>query len=100
MKKGRKKGRNSLPKYCVFEKMLAAQIVAMAIEDWRGLIKEKAWLDKWQHKLKNFTEIRQFFGSKWCELLMSFMEITPAEILQKLEQELEEAKKKDSAKNA
>ena len=96
---GRRSGTFNLPPRCDFDRMLAAQIVATAISDWRELIREKAWLSKRIEPRKNFTELRQFFESDWCALLMIFMELTPADILTKLEKELEEAKKMEALKN-
>ena len=67
--------------------LLAAQIVIYAVDDWRALIKQKAWLDAVNsRKHCNFTELRQFFRSDWCAFLMQNCEnIEPTKLLQLLE---------------
>ena len=82
-------------------KELATQIVLKAVEDWRLLVKSKAWDVPYKrstygpvpNKDCNFTEIRNFFQSQYAEELLSICDvnISPREILQKLEKELEEA---------
>lgn len=79
---------------CSPEAQLAAEIVAFAIKDWRDLIQRKAWKKEPKHN-KNFAELRAFFQSDWCSLLMNGMRITPEGILQILENELQEAMQKD-----
>jgi hypothetical protein len=70
--------------------LLAAEIVIHAVQDWRELVKGKR-----AGYGKNFTELRQFFQSAWCETLMQNFDIEPAELLAALEKELAEAKKKE-----
>lgn len=74
--------------------LMAAEIVAGAIDDWRGLIKRKAWLDYEVEHNRNFDELRRFFNSDWCEYLMQNFAMKPTELLQLLEKELQEAKRK------
>lgn len=74
--------------------MMAAEIVAGAIDDWRRLVKEKAWLDEIPSRYCNFDELRSFFKSEWCEFLMQNFSMQPHELLQLLEKELQEAKRK------
>ncbi|MBO5841930.1 MAG: hypothetical protein J6R46_02935 [Clostridia bacterium] len=80
------------------EALLMAEIVATAIEDWRTLVKRQAWrYEGTEHvdKYCNFAELRQFFKSDWCELLMVMFNIEPQCVLERLEKELEEAKRKE-----
>lgn len=86
-------------------KELATQIVLKAVDDWRLLVKSRAWHDKPSRKNRgipnkdcNFTEIRNFFKSQYAEELLSICDvnISPREILQKLEKELEEAMRKEN----
>ena len=76
--------------------LLAAQIVVYAVNDWRDLIKAKAWLDERTTKKHcNFYELRKFFRSDWCAFLMQDMDnIEPSRLLAILEAELDEAKAK------
>jgi hypothetical protein len=74
--------------------MMAAEIVAGAIDDWRSLIKQKAWLDANPSRFCNFDELRIFFNSEWCEFLMQNFSMQPHELLKLLEKELKEAKRK------
>lgn len=76
--------------------LLAAEIVISAVNDWRDLIKAKAWLnDGIGNKWCNFYELRQFFRSDWCGFLMQGMDnIEPTRLLAILEAELQEAKAK------
>lgn len=71
--------------------MLAAEIVAAAIDDWRGLIKAKAWLNEYPSRVCNFNELRIFFKSEWCEFLMQNFNFAPHDVLRRLEDELQEA---------
>lgn len=73
-------------------KLMAAEIVIGAVNDWRRMIKNKAWLDKTPNKFCNFEEIRIFFRSDWCALLLNGFNIQPARILEVLEEELRIAK--------
>ena len=76
--------------------MLAAEIVAQAVEDWRTLVKKKAWLPSVPVSTHcNFNDIRSFLRSEWCELLLLPCEMDAQRILQILEEELREAQRKD-----
>ena len=77
---------------------LAAEIVAAAVHDWRSLVRKKAWKDEPKPNC-NFTELRNFFKSDWCEFIMQNFEISPARILALLEKELQEAKQQDAETN-
>lgn len=79
-------------------KILAHEIILKAVDDWRRLIIVRAWEDKYCLKSNNFIELRQFFRSEWCALLMTGDSLTPADILRQLEKELAEAKEKDFAR--
>lgn len=79
-------------------KRLAAEIVIGAANDWRKLIKRKAWLNKTQDKYCNFEELRIFFKSDWCALLLNGFHIDPARILDVLEEELRQAKQQPVSK--
>lgn len=68
---------------------LAHEIVLQAVWDWRRLVDAHAWLDEAVCVSCNFTELRQFFKSEYCEFLLMGSETTPADILRKLEMELE-----------
>ena len=75
--------------------MLAAEIVAKAVEDWRMLIQQKAWLPSVPISQQcNFDEIRNFLRSQWCELLLLPCEMDQQKILEILEAELQEAQQK------
>ena len=78
-----------------FYERLAAEIVICALADWRDLVKKRAWEGE-QHPQCNFAELRIFFQSQWCEQLTQNFEIEPARMLELLEKELEEAKRKES----
>lgn len=77
-----------------FYSRLAAEIIMHAIADWRELIKKGAW-DRAQHPRCNFAELRNFFQSEYCALLMQNFDIEPERLLEVLEKELQEAMKKD-----
>lgn len=81
-------------------KILAHEIILKAVDDWRRLIICKAWEEKYCLKGNNFIELRQFFNSDWCALLMTGDSLTPVDILRQLEKELAEAKKKDLDRRA
>jgi hypothetical protein len=72
---------------------LAAEIVILAIDDWRQLIARRAW-DGRMYYMRNFDELRRFFQSEYCDFLMMNFDIEPAALLELLEKELEEAKQK------
>lgn len=92
---GRREGMPNLEGLDGGAKLLATMIVVQAINDWRSIINQRDFLDRTPSRRKNLCELRQFFNSEWCEFLMMFMEITPKQILNKLEMELEEAMKKE-----
>ena len=80
--------------------LMAAEIIVGTINDWRLLIKSKAWLDT-EHGSKycNFDELRNFFRGDWCGFLMQKWEsIDQTRLLQLLEEELQEAIKQHNAK--
>lgn len=78
-------------------RMLAAEIVISAVEDWRQLIYERAWENPIIRRGYDFDSIRWFFRSGWCGLLMQNFNTTPEVILKLLEQELEDAKNANAA---
>lgn len=77
---------------------LACEIVVQAIEDWKMLIRRKAWEngdwidDASKGLVMGFQELRVFFRSDWCELLLTGTEMTGDGILASLEDMLEAAK--------
>ena len=73
-------------------RLLAAEIVISAVEDWRQLIYEREWETPSMKRGYGFDSIRWFFRSGWCGLLMQNFNTTPEVILKLLEQELEDAK--------
>lgn len=73
---------------------LAYEIVLYAVKDWRQLVKRKAWKKTASPKC-NFNELRKFFKSDWCAFLMQGVRVPPQKILQMLEEELKEAKRKE-----
>lgn len=75
--------------------LLCSEIVIHAIVDWRMLIKSRAYLEPLPNANCNFDELRAFFKSSWCEFIMQKFEISTLRILEILEEELEEAKRKD-----
>jgi hypothetical protein len=74
--------------------LLAAEIVIHAIDDWRTLISRRAWAGHMVY-FNNFEELRRFFQSEWCDFLMQNFDVEPDALLQLLEKELEEAKRKE-----
>lgn len=76
----------------------AAEIVIHAVDDWRLLVKNEAWLDSKPQKNFNFDELRVFFKSEWCAFLMQEFDIEPACILELLEKELREAMQQPARK--
>lgn len=86
---------------------LALEIVHYAVLDWRRLVKAKAWKidylrpahQYWQipNVRCNFDELRLFFKSDWCDLLLTVNHVatTGQRILQQLEKELEAAKESE-----
>ena len=89
---------------------LALEIVWYAVIDWRRLVKAQAWKNDYKKHTYhywqipsircNFDEIREFFRSDWCDLLLSVNRVstTGERILALLESELEEAIKQDERK--
>jgi hypothetical protein len=78
---------------------LASEILIQAVKDWRGLIKRKAWRSAvLQTKDKSFEDLRVFFHSDWCALLMESFGVQPDHILRLLEIELKEAREKDKGR--
>jgi hypothetical protein len=85
---------------------LARGIVLFAIEDWRNLIKAKAYRNrpsktKIRYSIVSFNELRAFFQSGWFDWLLDGcgVGVSGDYILRMLENELEEATTKDKAKN-
>lgn len=71
---------------------LAAAIALKAVKDWRSLIRAHAWEEEHTIYNKNFEELRSFFRSGYCQLLLTGSNLSPTYILETLEKELEEAK--------
>lgn len=80
-------------KYSV--EILAAEIVARAIEDWRMLI-EKGIVETngGLGRDLNYISLRRFFKSWWCDLLLEPTGMNGFDILAILEKELKEAQQK------
>lgn len=89
------------------------EIVNRAVQDWRLLIRAKAWKCERFHPARggneqipsyrcNFYELRQFFKSQWCEmcLQMNHSSLNAPLILEKLEAELAEAMAEDAKREA
>ena len=80
-------------------KELAAAIVLQAVDNWRTLTRAEARRSKQgfsqapPRRYCNIQELRIFFKSAWCEMLLSCSEyeVTGPLILAKLEQERAEA---------
>lgn len=70
---------------------LAKAIVEQAIEDWRLLIERGVKKDNNKRMVASFQELRRFFNSSHCEMLMQGMKIKPCDVLRILEKEKEEA---------
>ena len=68
--------------------ILSAAIIEKAVEDWRMLVKTGKTHANLNGGKVSLPELRQFFKSGWCALLMHGMEITPEQVLHRLEQEL------------
>ena len=68
--------------------LFAAQIVIHAVEDWRELIRARAFENGNEQADCNLGELRMFFKSDWCELLLQRTCIEAAAILETLEAEL------------
>ena len=89
------------------------EVVNRAVMDWRLLIQAKAWKCKRLYEAKernmklpsyncNFTELRNFFKSHFCELClqMNHSSLNAPMILEKLEAELAEAMEEDAKREA
>lgn len=68
--------------------ILSAAIIEKAVEDWRLLVKTGRTHADLNGEKVSFRELREFFKSDWCALLMHGMEITPEQVLDRLEKEL------------
>ncbi len=76
-------------------KDLAGAVIMQAIDDWRLLC--NAMTNPKGRKYppaQSFDALRRFFKSDWCETIC--IASTPEKILEKLEQELREARKKEA----
>lgn len=71
--------------------LLAVTIVTQAIFDWRTLIKARAWEEERTSRYCNFDELRNFFKSDWCDLLLIKTQWESERILAILEAELQAA---------
>lgn len=90
-------GQNKATQKDDFYSRLAAEIVIAAVRDWRELVKARAWR-KPESWARNFTELRCFFKSDYCEFLMQNFDIAPERILDMLEKELAAAMREDERK--
>lgn len=68
--------------------ILSAVIIEKAVEDWRLLVKTGKTHANLNGEKVSFRELREFFNSPWCALLMHGMAVTPEQVLHRLEQEL------------
>lgn len=92
------------------ESELALEVVKYAVFDWRRLVSTRAWENEKFHSPRhvwqvpncqcNFTELRRFFKSEWCDFILSTNHVstTGERILKLLEAELAEAKQKGRGK--
>ncbi len=79
------------------ELQIGIMVIHRAMMDWHLLIDRRAWELETLAR-PNFTEIRQFFKSRWCASICRGCEImTPEHMLEILERELEAAKEKPPA---
>ncbi len=69
---------------------LAAGIVDQAVKDWRALIRDNKTVSGNKGLVISFNELRRFFKSAWCKLLI---DTDPLIILAQLEKELATARK-------
>ena len=72
---------------------LANEIIIQAVWDWRRLVDAHAWEEVNEDPTCNFEEIRHFFKSEYCELLMLGSGLTPGDVLRQLEKELANKRK-------
>ena len=83
---------------------LRLAIIHRAVLDWDTLVRGKAWLGEQLYFNQaldkfNFTELRGFFKSDWCEMLMQNSEsYKPMTMLEILEQRLDKAMAKESCR--
>ncbi len=70
---------------------LTTAIVERAVKDWRILISKNITKTTRCGMKISFRELRQFFKSDWCRLLI---ETDPLIILEQLEKELRDAREK------
>lgn len=97
-KDGRKKKIAAEEVNCDPHAQLAMCIVVRAVEDWRLLVKKKAWDIVDPRTNTTLGELRRFFKSDWCDFLMQQFPTTPEQLLAILEAELQEALKRDKGK--
>ena len=71
---------------------LAMAIINQAVEDWRRLISAKKHVLWVRGQKISLMEIRQFFRSDYCQLLVG---ADPEIILSRLEKELDESRKSE-----
>lgn len=64
------------------EQLLACEIVVKAVDDWKSLATGRMS----ETATHNFTELRNFFKSDWCDILLSHTDFAGEYILNKLEQ--------------
>lgn len=81
---------------------LAGAVIINAVEDWRQLIRSKAYRDHGSENMKdggmvNFGELRLFFKSDFCDLLFDVCQkqVAGRYVLRHLEAELEQAMEND-----
>lgn len=77
-----------MAKYISRIDILTCAIIEKAVEDWRLLVKTGRTHANLNGTKIGFRELREFFTGPWCALLMHGMEITPEQVLHRLEQEL------------
>lgn len=77
-----------MAKYISRVDILTCAIIEKAVEDWRMLVKTERAGTSINGTKVSFRELREFFTGPWCALLMHGMEITPEQVLHRLEQEL------------
>ena len=92
---------------------LGVAILNQAVQDWRNLMRAKAWkyseplpqmggVEKLPSPRCNFGELRAFFKGKWCDTILAGtgVHIEGEGILKLLEDELAEAIRKDEEREA
>ena len=82
---------------------LGCGIIVRAVQDWRLLISQKAWMNRrrmrdgsgYNFGSVDFDELRRFFRCRWCDMLIPpEMSFRGDEMLEALEHELKTAKEK------